>query len=63
MIAVLLGTISVSQLLVIVFFDYYDAGQYARLASVIQPQTYLFLILMAREYLLKNEISSNSAII
>lgn len=49
MIPLLLGSISVSQLLVIVFFDYYDPGQYARLASVIQPQAYLFLVLMARE--------------
>lgn len=51
MIPVMLGAISVSQLLVIVFFDYYDPGQYARLASVIQPQTYLFLIVMVHEYL------------
>lgn len=51
MISVVLGAISVSQLLVIVFFDYYDAGQYARLAAVIQPQTYLFLISMVREYI------------
>lgn len=51
MVPVILGAISVSQLLVIVFFDYYDIGQYGRLASVIQPQTYLFLVLMAREYI------------
>lgn len=53
-IPVLLGAISISQMLVIVLFDYYDAGQYARLASLIQPQTYLFLVLMVREYLLQN---------
>jgi len=46
MIPVILGVISVSQLLVIVFFDYYDPGQYARLASVIQPQTYLFIVML-----------------
>lgn len=50
MITVLLGAISVSQLLVIVFFDYYDAGQYARLASVIQPQAILFLVVTWENY-------------
>lgn len=51
MVPVILGATSVSQLLIIVFFDYYDMGQYARLASVIQPQTYLFFVLMVREYI------------
>lgn len=52
-IPVLLGTISVSQLLVIVFFDYYEPGQYARLATAIQPPAYLFLVLMGWLYVFR----------
>jgi len=49
MIAILLGIISLTQLLVIVLFDYYDPGQYARLSSVIQPQVYLFIFITIYE--------------
>lgn len=58
MIPVLLGLTSISQLLIIVFFDYYEVGQYARLASAIQPQVYLFLVLMAWLYIFRGRTHS-----
>lgn len=55
MIPILLGAISISQLLIIVFFDYYEAGQYARLAMAVQPQTYVFFVFMVWLYIFRGK--------
>lgn len=53
LIPVLLGSIGVSQLLLIVLFDYYERGLYARLSSAVQIQVYLFLIVIVRQNILR----------
>lgn len=47
LVPILLGAISISQILMIVFLDFYSISTYARLASTIQPQTFLVIVLVA----------------
>ena len=56
LIPVLLGGIGVSQLLIIVLFDYYEYGLYSRLSSTVQLQVYLFLIVMLHQHIFRKKI-------
>ena len=55
---VLLGAISICQILIIVLFDFYTKGLYGRLASIIQPETFLFLVIFVYNIFHKDKVKT-----